>query len=307
MLSIVIPFYNGEKWLPILLQSLDNSISKTAHDFALEIIIIIDSEATLSTTIEQFVTQHLQSANIRYVIIKNTSNLGVARSRDIGLSHATGEYITFIDQDDYVNTNYCSILNSSLRSGADLYLLNGIIRNTLENKEILVYYHMYRPSLKQLIYGNNILSPSFWIARTKFLKDNKIHFSLPFDNFRGIDDWYYSLQIFLHKPLKLELIPQPLIYYCIHDANFSHNLQMQFDGSIAVLEHLYEQVSDLQKKWILKRIKTFQFSKLFYLQSKKQAILQHPIIFLHFLYHYLYDTNRLIRFAHRTVIGMKIR
>jgi hypothetical protein len=82
---------------------------------------------------------------------------------------------------------------------------------------------------------------------------------------------------------------------------------MQFDGSIAVLEHLYEQVSDLQKKWILKRIKTFQFSKLFYLQSKKQAILQHPIIFLHFLYHYLYDTNRLIRFAHRTVIGMKIR
>ncbi len=307
MLTIVIPFYNGERWLPHLLQSLTHSKAQGFRGVSLEIIIIIDSVQTPQHTVEQLAMSNIQSPDIRYKIIKNQINLGVARSRDIGLAHATGEYITFIDQDDYVSNKYCSELYKALRTNADLYLLNGVIRNTLSGKEVPVYYHMRRPTLKQLIYGNNILSPSFWIIRTAFLRVNNIHFTLPFDDFQGIDDWYYSLQIFLHAPFKLELVHTPLIYYCIHDTNFSHNLQMQFDGSIAVLQHLYERVTPLQKKWVRQRIKTFRFSKTFYLYSKKHALKQHPILFLQFLHHYLYDINRLIRFCHRKLIGMRIR
>lgn len=307
MLSIVIPFYNGEKWLPHLLQSLTHSNAQGSLSIALEIIIVIDSVQTPQHIVEQFAVNNIQSPNIQYKIIKNQINLGVARSRDIGMAYATGEYITFIDQDDYVSDKYCCELYKALRTHADLYMVNGIIRNTLSGKEVPVYYHMRRPTLKQLIYGNNILSPSFWITRTAFLRDNSIHFTLPFDDFQGVDDWYYSLQIFLHTPLKIELVHTPLIYYCIHDANFSHNLQMQFDGSIAVLQHLCERVTPAQKKWIRQRIKTFQFSKTFYLHSKKQAFIKHPILFLQFLHHYLYDKNRLIRFLHRTLIDMRIR
>ena len=43
MLSVVVPFYNGEKWLPSLLQSLAISIARTNEDFSIETIIVIDS------------------------------------------------------------------------------------------------------------------------------------------------------------------------------------------------------------------------------------------------------------------------
>lgn len=307
MLSVIIPFYNGERWIATLLQSLAASMMQRSYDFSLEIIIVIDSEQTVAIAIEHLAKRCLDLPNICYKIVKNSSNLGVARSRDIGLSFASGEYVTFIDQDDYVSSTYCDTLGAAFHSQADVYLLNGVIRNTLSNQQIPVYYYMFRPSLKRLVYGNSILSPSFWIVRTAFIRENGIHFTLPFNEFRGIDDWYYSLQIFLHQPFVLDLVHAPLIYYCIHDSNFSHNLEMQFDGSIAVLKHLYPYVQGSQTGWILKRIQTFEFSKAFYLHSKKHAILKHPIIFLHFLYHYLCDPNRLIRFVHRSFIGMRIR
>lgn len=307
MLSVVVPFYNGEKWLPSLLQSLAISIARTNEDFSIETIIVIDSEKTSLTTIEQLAKQHLHPCGIQYRIIKNTTNLGVARSRDAGMALATGDYITFIDQDDYVSEHYCNVLNDALHAVADVYLLNGIIRNMLSGKQLPVYYRMQRPHLKQLIYGNNILSPSFWVVRTEFLRNNGIHFTLPFDDFQGVDDWYYSLQIFFHSSVKLVLIKVPLIYYCLHETNYSHNLQMQFDGSIAVLKSLQHTSCPTTSKWINARIRTFEFAKRFYLENKMFAVWQQPWLFMQFLYHYTFDPNRLIRFLHRSLIGMKIR
>lgn len=75
MLTIVIPFYNGERWLPHLLQSLTHSKAQGFRGVSLEIIIIIDSVQTPQHTVEQLAMSNIQSPDIRYKIIKIRSIL----------------------------------------------------------------------------------------------------------------------------------------------------------------------------------------------------------------------------------------
>jgi len=90
-ISIVIPVYNVEKYLR---ECLNSVINQTLQD--IEIICIDDGSTDSSLQILQEYAQNDSRINI----IKNY-NQGVAISRNIGINEAKGEYICFIDSDDY--------------------------------------------------------------------------------------------------------------------------------------------------------------------------------------------------------------
>lgn len=90
-LSIIIPAYNVEKYI---CDAINSVLCQTFQDF--EIICIDDcsSDNTYSILSENF------SPNKKIKIIRNEQNLGLGMVRNIGFSHAKGEYITTIDSDD---------------------------------------------------------------------------------------------------------------------------------------------------------------------------------------------------------------
>ncbi|ABC76300.1 glycosyltransferase family 2 protein [Syntrophus aciditrophicus] len=92
--SIVVPVYNVEKYLRRCLNSL---IVQTYDD--LEIIIVNDCSPDDSERIIQ--EYQMQDPRIRY--LKNDVNLGLGKSRDCGISAATGKYIMFVDSDDFIH------------------------------------------------------------------------------------------------------------------------------------------------------------------------------------------------------------
>lgn len=87
--SVIIPVYNGEAFLDQCIESIINQ-SMTPH----QILIIDDGSTDGSKEIAQ------GYSNIEYV---HQKNLGVASARNLGLSMATGEFVAFIDQDDFWN------------------------------------------------------------------------------------------------------------------------------------------------------------------------------------------------------------
>lgn len=92
LLSIIIPNYNNEKYLNKCLESVFKQTYKN-----IEVIIIDDASTDGSKKI-------LDKYNTDYSAVKviyNQINLGVAKSRDIAISSALGEYITTLDADDY--------------------------------------------------------------------------------------------------------------------------------------------------------------------------------------------------------------
>lgn len=94
--SIIIPIYNGEKYINECLQSVCNQNYKN-----IEIIIVNDGSIDSSLTI----CRDWQKKDSR-IIIFNNENHGVSYSRNFGIEKSTGEYLAFIDADDIISFDY---------------------------------------------------------------------------------------------------------------------------------------------------------------------------------------------------------
>lgn len=113
--SVIIPVYNGEKYLE---KCLDSVINQSYKD--LEIIVINDGSVDNTLNI----LKEYQKKDKRIIII-DKKNEGQAIARNIGLSKATGKYVTFIDSDDFVDLNMINdFVINSLKYDADVVVCN---------------------------------------------------------------------------------------------------------------------------------------------------------------------------------------
>lgn len=96
MLSVIIPIYNAAALLPSCLESL---LAYTGSD--LELLLIDDGSADESGAI----ADHYADTDVR-VKVWHQANAGVSAARNLGLEHATGEWISFVDADDEVMPGY---------------------------------------------------------------------------------------------------------------------------------------------------------------------------------------------------------
>ena len=88
--SVVIPVHNGAKTLP---KALDSALGQQVE---LEIIVIDDCS---TDQLDQVMAQYTRDARVRF--LKNEKNLGAAASRNRGVKEARGNYVAFLDSDDY--------------------------------------------------------------------------------------------------------------------------------------------------------------------------------------------------------------
>ena len=113
LISVIVPVYNTEKYLK---KCLDSIINQTYKE--LEIILIDDGSTDGS---EKICDEYAKKDNRVRVIHK--VNEGVSIARINGVEQATGEYITFVDSDDYISNNAVEILvNQQIKTSSDLII-----------------------------------------------------------------------------------------------------------------------------------------------------------------------------------------
>lgn len=118
--SVVIPIYNMEKYLERSIQSL---LKQSLQD--IEIILVNDGSSDSSLEI----CKRYESIDKRVKVI-NKSNAGVSSARNAGLDIATGDYIGFIDPDDWVEIDmYEGLYNTIVDINADIVMCNFVIDN----------------------------------------------------------------------------------------------------------------------------------------------------------------------------------
>ena len=104
LISIIVPIYNVEKYLR---QCLDSIQDQSYQNF--ECLLINDGSPDNSADIcKEYVSK---DPRFRYI---EKENGGVSSARNLGLGHSKGEYITFIDSDDWVDSDYLEVLYKSL-------------------------------------------------------------------------------------------------------------------------------------------------------------------------------------------------
>ncbi len=114
--SIIVPVYNVESYLA---QCLDSLIEQTLTD--IEILCLDDGSADGSP--ELLDAYAAKDARIRAL---HRENCGVAETRNVGVGLARGEYILFVDSDDYIAQRTCEVLVATAeREGADIVVFGG--------------------------------------------------------------------------------------------------------------------------------------------------------------------------------------
>ena len=110
--SVIVPFYNVEKYIDRCLNSL---VNQTLED--IEIIIVNDGSKDNSETIAKEYSSKYKDK----IIYLEKENGGLSDARNYAIPYATGEYIAFLDSDDYVEVNmYEQMYEKAKKENADI-------------------------------------------------------------------------------------------------------------------------------------------------------------------------------------------
>ncbi len=181
-ISVIIPLYNAEKYIGLTMQTL---LAQTFNDF--EVIVVDDCSTDRSLEIvKTFVDPRIK-------IIRNEKNLGLPGSvRTVGLAHAHGDYIYFMDDDDLIAPNGLEILfNAAENSQADVtssvYYFVPIDSEfqTIEElqtekrpygKNTAVSSDLKTRIVEEYLHNKSPIPPWMSLYRHKFLRANDIKF-----------------------------------------------------------------------------------------------------------------------------------
>ena len=172
--SIVVPVYNVEEYLDKCLNSIKN---QTFKDF--EVIIVNDGSTDNSQKIiDKYVKENSKMFNC--FIQKNQ---GLSAARNFGIEKSTGEYLFFIDSDDFIDENFLEILDENIAERKDLDLLRITIKKIRPNGEIVkeenfeqVEYIGEEAFLECRIKRIEIILPWAYCIKTTYWKENKFKF-----------------------------------------------------------------------------------------------------------------------------------
>ena len=130
LVSIIVPIYNGERYLNRCVDSICNQTYKN-----LEILLVNDGSKDNSLKI----CKEYETKDSRIVVI-NKENSGVSDSRNMGIDNSNGHYIMFVDCDDYMEPNMVEeMLYSLVENKVDVVRCKAIIQNKddfVQNEEL---------------------------------------------------------------------------------------------------------------------------------------------------------------------------
>ena len=117
LFSVIIPVYNGQKYIKRCIESL---LKSDYTDFE---ILLINDGSTDKT--KELCDEYAD----RYECIRafHKENMGSTEARAYGIEYVQGEYVTFCDVDDYVDARYFEVLHNAVQTKADYYILNNYL------------------------------------------------------------------------------------------------------------------------------------------------------------------------------------
>ncbi len=245
-ISVIIPIYNAERYLERCL----NSIIHNTYE-NLEILCVNDGSTDRSAEILE--TFRERDSRIR---ILEQPNLKVSAARNTGMDASTGEYIAFIDADDWVHPLYFEFLLSAAEQyRAQIVICRPEIRSAQDGRPDHEYEHDASSSVDawlitvEQLQKDHVLRSRVWgrLYHQDILKNRRF-----LTGSEPIEDYVFNVQVYDMKP-KICVIDKCLYYYYMHPESAIHqkdNGLRILDATLCVLTLLKEKGID-QKDLIL--------------------------------------------------------
>jgi glycosyltransferase involved in cell wall biosynthesis len=252
-ISIVVPIYNAEKYLP---QCLDSVIGQTLGE--IQIILVNDGSTDSSGRICQQYAKN--DARIAYI---EKSNGGLASARRAGLEISTGQYVGFVDSDDWIELKmYEKMYTVAEEHSADIVLCDSIFNESKNRSANLTPGNYSRERIETEIFPHVLASFGTkgdndrirWsncvrLYRKSLIDEHEINFD---DRFRRCQDLPFTFECTIHANG----------FYYLGDEYLYHNRPVVDSLSIGYTDQMWELLKPLMRYLddIVKSFAIYDFS-----------------------------------------------
>lgn len=238
-ISVIVPVYNAEKYLN---RCIDSVKVQTYTNW--EMIMVDDGSKDHSTVMIDEATSH----DGRIIAI-HQENAGAGEARNRGIDVATGDYVVFLDSDDYIDKDYFSLLLPKAKENDIVFIdVNQVTEDgKLIRSELMSIYKSYD---KEKFLRSQMTGKIYWggvrkAVSLKLLKDNKIKYT---SHSIG-EEALYSFRI-LNAAKKIGFLDEkPVYFYVNHDDSLSRSKNIDPWGDVAETIAEYLKEHDLYKKY----------------------------------------------------------
>lgn len=235
LVSVIVPVYNVEKYIIKCLESIK---SQTLDDF--ECLIIDDGSKDSSIKLaEEYIKDD------KRFVIHHKENGGLSDARNFGINIAKGEYISFIDSDDYLDERLLELsYEMAKKHNSDICTFDMYYVWQDGSKSVSLGGKLECSSYKEnndLLFINN--SANNKIYRNSFMKDKRF--------IKGM--WYEDLAtipVLIAKANNISYVNEPLYYYVQREGSISHNASEKIFDIYAALKNVEDKLNITSDKLI---------------------------------------------------------
>ena len=282
LVTVIVPTHNRCDMLEnaiksILLQTYEN----------IEIIVVVDG----CTDCTEKILENFKQDN-RFKIIVSQINIGGAEARNFGIDSATGEYLAFLDDDDYWHENKVSKQVKAFQEHENVCIVGCNYYSMKDNVKVAESDLPEYVTLDEMFYRNIVGSFSFCMLRRKFVGDLRIT-----KNLKASQDWELWIKVLLKNYLNIYILKDHLVNY--NRSNDHKRLSNSYTGA----HHSYVQV--VRKFWKIMNESQRNFHKAVMLNQ--QSYLVEPNSVLTYLKSLKYAMMVLNRFRLKSTLGLLLK
>lgn len=254
-ISIILPIYGVEKYLPRCMESVFNQTLKDIE------IIMVDDESP--DTCPQLCDEYAQKDDRVKVVHKKNGGLGYARNS--GLDVATGEYIAFLDSDDFVELDAYEILyNAATSANADAVFADSYVecpdgkwekRQFAKSEKLIEGKALQEFTLDMIAGGEGVKADrpypmSVWrlLYKREVIEQNNLRFLSE----REIvsEDLPFQVDFFLHAKSVL-ILPYTFYHYCLNGASLTSTFKdVKYDRFRILYDILKDKVKYIERGYL---------------------------------------------------------
>ena len=267
--SIIIPVYNVAEFLP---KCLDSVINQTIDNK--EIIVVNDgSTDNCYEILKEYKNKYPE------LVIINRKNSGISETRNVGIKEASGEYIAFVDSDDFIELDmFEKMYKAATRANADIVICNYILykdeKETIDNEVEGIDKEGYIDKADALkMFLLNDIKGYVWnkLHKRKLFIDNKI----TFPDFVVCEDTPVGF-LLLANANKIYSMIEPLYYYRQRESSLTRTFSIKsmkdmIDGCYIMRDFItknpliYVELIDYYRVYLIKTL--WAIHNKYYIQS----------------------------------------
>lgn len=235
LISILIPVYNTGRYLP---SCLDSIVGQTYQD--LQVIIVDDGSKDSSLRVAREYAERFP-----FIEVYHQDNVGVAATRNVLLSHAKGEYVLFVDSDDWIEHDMIAFLQGKADEyQADIVTCGMVVNdNPVNGKSSVIELWEQDKAIKEFLrhvsFNGSLCNK---LIKTSLLHNLKFHCGISYGE-DALFTWYV-----LQRIKRVLVTDKELYHYRMNTTSISH---AKWSPESKGTDHLVwaSIVADTQKWW----------------------------------------------------------